>query len=211
MWCQLQKDIEIGDQVLAYNAATGENGSYTVTDVIVHLDSTLIHLILDGESIETTPEHPFYTLDRGWVDADKLYVGEYIQQANGTPGVVEAITVVPRLQVMYSLTVDVAHTFFVGDQQWLVHNTNCAGGCSGKQARLRELASDDKVSSAERGWLKQEINNVERGKRTTIRNPSGKDLAHRRGKEARKGYSYAHSDLQDRDLHRLQHKHEGYK
>jgi hypothetical protein len=27
---------------------------------------------------------------------------------------------------MYNLTVAIAHTFFVGDQQWLVHNTACA-------------------------------------------------------------------------------------
>jgi hypothetical protein len=31
------------------------------------------------------------------------------------------------------------------------------------------------------------------------------------GKEARKGYGYRYSDLQNPDLHRLQHKHEGYK
>lgn len=32
---------------------------------------------------------------------------------------------------------------------------------------------------------------------------TGKDLAHRRGFEAKKGYSYEHSDLQDLDLHKL--------
>ena len=26
---------------------------------------------------------------------------------------------------MYNLTVDEAHTFFVGDGQWLVHNNSC--------------------------------------------------------------------------------------
>ncbi|WP_399257192.1 polymorphic toxin type 8 domain-containing protein [Terriglobus albidus] len=33
-----------------------------------------------------------------------------------------------------------------------------------------------------------------------------KNLAHRRGKEARKGYDYSHSDLQDKDLHDTQHR-----
>jgi hypothetical protein len=83
-------------------------------------------------------------------------------------------------------------------------------GRSGKQARLRELGSDPKVSSADRGWIQQEINSIERGQRTNIRVPPGKNLAHRRGFEAKKGYSYEHSDLQDIDLHKLQHKHEGY-
>ena len=43
-------------------------------------------------------------------------------------------------------------------------------------------------------------NSIERGKRATIRNPPGKDLAHERGREASKGYSYEQSNLQDRDL-----------
>lgn len=54
------------------------------------------------------------------------------------------------------------------------------------------------------------MNSIERGMRATIRNPPGKDLAHERGREADKGYSYEHSNLQDRDLHRLQHKHDDF-
>jgi Bacterial toxin 8 len=83
-------------------------------------------------------------------------------------------------------------------------------GRGGKQARLRELANDDKVSSAIRGEIKRDKNEISRGKRSNIRVPTGMDLAHRRGKEARKGYSYKHSDLQGKDLHQLQHKIEGY-
>lgn len=83
-------------------------------------------------------------------------------------------------------------------------------GRAGKQARLRELANDDKLGSADRGWLKQELNSIDRGKRSTMRNPPGKDLAHERGREAAKGYDYRHSNLQDRDLHRLQHKYDDF-
>jgi hypothetical protein len=37
-------------------------------------------------------------------------------------------------------------------------------GRAGKQQRLKELADDDKVSSADRGWINQEMNQIERGK-----------------------------------------------
>ena len=84
-------------------------------------------------------------------------------------------------------------------------------GRGGKQARLRELGKDDKVSSADRGEIKRDQNQIARGTRSSIRVPGNKDLAHRRGKEARKGSGYKHSDLQTKELHRLQHKHEGYK
>ncbi len=81
-------------------------------------------------------------------------------------------------------------------------------GRSGKQVKLKSLASDPKVSSADKGWIKSELNQIEKGKRKTVRNPPGKDLAHERGREAAKGYDYEHSNLQDRDLHRLQHKYD---
>jgi RHS repeat-associated protein len=83
-------------------------------------------------------------------------------------------------------------------------------GRAGKQERLRELASDPKLSSTDRGWIKQEMNSIERGQRSSIRNPPGRDLAHERGREAAKGYDYSHSNLQDRDLHRLQHKYDDF-
>lgn len=83
-------------------------------------------------------------------------------------------------------------------------------GRAGRQARLRDLANDDKLGSADRGWIKQEMNSIDRGQRSSIRNPPGKDLAHERGREAGKGYDYSHSNLQDRDLHRLQHQYDDF-
>ncbi len=71
------------------------------------------------------------------------------------------------------------------------------------------------------------MNQIQRGKRSSIRlpgssserdindiaygGPGGSVLAHRRGKEARNGYGYEHADLQDVDLHKLQHQIEGYR
>jgi RHS repeat-associated protein len=52
-------------------------------------------------------------------------------------------------------------------------------GRGGKQARLRDLANDDKASSADRGWIKSEQNQIEIGNRSKIRVPPGKHLAHR--------------------------------
>lgn len=83
-------------------------------------------------------------------------------------------------------------------------------GRSGKQPRLRQILNDPKASSADRGWIQQEVNAIKQGKRKTIRVPFGKVLAHRRGFRAKSGYNYLHSDLQDVDLHKLEHKHGGY-
>jgi Bacterial toxin 8 len=83
-------------------------------------------------------------------------------------------------------------------------------GRAGRQARLRELLNDPGVSAADRGWIQQELNEIERGKRKNIRVPPGSELSHERGREAAKGYSYRYSNLQDEDLHKIQHKYDDF-
>ena len=70
------------------------------------------------------------------------------------------------------------------------------------------MGNDSKLGKADRGWIKQERNNLKRKNRPTIRNPIGKVLTHPRGKEAAKGYSYKESQLQLESNHKLQHKYD---
>ena len=81
--------------------------------------------MIDGEELETTPEHPFYVEGEGWVQAEDLQLGDDIRNADGSTGEVQSITTEETSQEMYNLTVAEAHTFFVGDGQWLVHNDTC--------------------------------------------------------------------------------------
>jgi len=116
------EDLAVGDTVFAWDEETGETGSYEVTAAFSHEDRVIEYLVIDGERLVTTPEHPFYTKERGWVPAGDLEQDEQVRQADGTYGVVESLRLVEREQRMYNLTVDEAHTYFVGDGQWLVHN-----------------------------------------------------------------------------------------
>ncbi|MCP5094864.1 MAG: hypothetical protein GY943_04860, partial [Chloroflexi bacterium] len=116
-----------GDVVLAYNEETGELGYYPIIATISHEDPVVQLLIIDSETIVTTPNHPFYTTDSTWVPAGQLHIGDTIQQADGQLGVVEASTFTYSPQPMYNFTVGTAHTYFVGDGQWLVHNAGV--GC----------------------------------------------------------------------------------
>ena len=168
------------------------------------------------ETFTTTAEHPFARLHAGgsaeWTRAENLQVGDSLIHGTTLAWLVRKDVRSEPTRV-FNLTVDSAHAYLVGAGQVLVHNTNCLQslGRAGKQERLRALAGDARVSATDRGWIRQEMNQIERGGRQNIRVPPGKQLAHRRGYEARKGYGYEHSDLQDVDLHRLQHKIEGYK
>jgi hypothetical protein len=64
---------------------------------------------------------------RAWEGAGELEVGDHIWSISGEWGRVEAVSVSHDPQLMYNLTVDDAHTFFVGEQAWLVHNTCFTG------------------------------------------------------------------------------------
>jgi uncharacterized protein YegL len=118
-------DIKIGDLVLAWDEDTSVTDLFTVTATITHTDPIQVHLIIAGEHIETTPEHPFFTLEHGWIAAGDLWNGAYIRQATGRYATLGVLGIEDEPQVMYNLTVAEAHTFFVGTGGWLVHNSNC--------------------------------------------------------------------------------------
>ncbi|MFN8635252.1 MAG: RHS repeat-associated core domain-containing protein [Chloroflexota bacterium] len=115
--------LRIGDRVLAYDEESGETSYQLVTATVSHQDAAIVRLMLDGQPLEATPEHPFSIQGRGWVHAEDLHPGDRVLRAFGGTGTVTSVTLKRHLQVMYNLSVDGAHTFFVGDDEWLVHNT----------------------------------------------------------------------------------------
>jgi RHS repeat-associated protein len=91
-------------------------------------------------------------------------------------------------------------------------------GRSNKQERLRALADDPKQPSHVRGWIRNEMHHIETGNRTSIRLPGnsrksktrGLELAHGHSTPAKTGHCYRHSEPQNADLHKTQHRIGGY-
>ncbi|WP_181151071.1 polymorphic toxin type 8 domain-containing protein [Paenibacillus sp. PCH8] len=81
-------------------------------------------------------------------------------------------------------------------------------GRSGKQARLKEIANDAKVSTSLRGEIKRDLNEIKRKKRKNVRVPQGYQMQHKSGFEARKGYGYEHSVLNITKNHKTQHRYD---
>ena len=133
-------EIDQGDMVLAYDEETGEIGYYPVTAVWEHLDPIVLTLTIDGERLKTTPEHPFYARANEWLPASDLQVGDEIWTSQGTTSTVEAIDLIVGPEPMYNLTVATAHTYFVGSQQWLVHNSCVNFSVDQLQAKFKHAA-----------------------------------------------------------------------
>jgi RHS repeat-associated protein len=138
--------LRVGDAVLAYDPKTGVTGPHAVTAVMAHNDPVVEHLKLDTGAIDTTPNHPFFTTDRGWAVAGSLVAGEKIRTETGTYTAVISFTLDATPTTMWDLTIDGAHTFFVGPGAVLVHNFCPEGGVPDEPAGGLSKVSDN--------WLK---------------------------------------------------------
>ena len=123
------ENIKAGDKVLATDPNTFDVVEKTVVETYVHENDTLVHLIVDGEEIVTTKNHPFYVRDCGFIEAGELLVGDELLDVQGNILKLEQIEVeslnVPTL--VYNFQVEDIHTYHVGEHGIWVHNAECGG------------------------------------------------------------------------------------
>jgi len=86
----------------------------------------LVDLYVDEEVISTTGEHPFWTPDRGWVEAKDLHVGSLLQTEDGRVIDVDGVERREGHFQVYNFNVEEFHTYFVSDLGILVHNADYA-------------------------------------------------------------------------------------
>ncbi|MEE4259537.1 MAG: polymorphic toxin-type HINT domain-containing protein, partial [Bacteroidales bacterium] len=127
---KLITDLNIGDEVWAFNEDSGE---LELQD-IVHLiqregEYQLIELIVGNEKIDTTDNHPFYVKIKDgweWKDAGEIKIGDIVRDKQGNEKIITGLSIKPHTGKVYNLTVDNVHTYLVGEQGLVAHN---AGKC----------------------------------------------------------------------------------
>jgi Pretoxin HINT domain len=82
----------------------------------------LVDLFVDGEVISTTGEHPFWTPDKGWVEAKDLGVGSLVMTEDGRVIDIDGVHTRTGDFTVYNFAVEGFHTYFVSDLGILVHN-----------------------------------------------------------------------------------------
>lgn len=145
------EDIEVGDLVIATDPETGEQTAKAVTHTWVH-DDMVIDLVVDGEVITTTEDHPFWSVtDQQFERADDLAAGERVLAADGRSAeVLELRFGTSRVAPAYNLTIEGIHTYHVGDSEILVHNTCDLAGLT--HAAERHLPGGVKNIHASTFW-----------------------------------------------------------
>ena len=131
-------EVQAGDEVIATDPETGEQGPREVTHTWPHQDD-LVQLSLSTGMLTTTEDHPFWNdTDQAWQRADALDPGDHLRTPDGVDvTVAELITSGARHGRAYNLTVDDLHTYYVlaGDTPVLVHNSgSCVPALRGWQS-----------------------------------------------------------------------------
>ena len=123
-------EIKVGDKVWAFNVETGESELKTVTKVYVHSVDEILRLYTDEGDIDTTANHPFYVIGKGWVAAGDLVVGDEVYNIDETAYAILGleIEILDEPVLVYNLEVEDFHSYFVGCVPVLVHNYVASSG-----------------------------------------------------------------------------------
>ena len=133
------EDVEIGDYVLAENPETGEQEYKKVVRTYIHEKTTLVHVFVGEEEIETTVEHPFYVEGIGFVAAGELRAGDIIRTSNGKNLPIDKVELelLEEPVLVYNFEVEDFHTYYVSGLGVLVHN-DCPVESGNNSAKLRD-------------------------------------------------------------------------
>lgn len=126
------EDLKVGDIVLSrdeFNSGAAVAGR-RVEAVFVRR-AVVMSIGVGGRIIETTEEHPFWVIGKGWTAANAMRVGDRVLTATGEPLLIESVGEARREATVYNFRVEEWHTYFVGDlitwgfDVW-VHNNHVA-------------------------------------------------------------------------------------
>ena len=122
------EDIKIGDMVYSYNLDNNEKELKKVTRTIKSYTEETYIVTINGKKIEMSPRHQIYIIDKGWVRAYDLKVGDKMLSSEKKQ---IDITNIEHKEYKdgintYNLTIDGNSNYFVSEIQVLVHNAPSA-------------------------------------------------------------------------------------
>ena len=122
------EEIEIGDLVFSYDEESGK----VVEQEVIHLirgdkENTIVSLQVSEEDyIRTTGGHPFFVLgDNSWIQAEKLTNQDLLVDELGEAVPILGLSSALRTEKVFNLTVANTHTYYVGENKLLAHNSTC--------------------------------------------------------------------------------------
>ncbi|TWT59739.1 polymorphic toxin-type HINT domain-containing protein [Rubinisphaera italica] len=154
------EQIQIGDIVWSKNEyhPNGDLLPRKVEKTFV-LTAPVMLVCAGGQTIKTTPEHPFYVDEKGWVPVKDLIEGDLLVSHDGSVTPISAVINSGELNTVYNFRVAEDHTYFVGDEFWgfsvWVHNTYSIQPIPGDIVNGQQVYGiwDDTLNGGQGGWV----------------------------------------------------------
>ena len=118
------EDVRAGDYVYAKDEETGEQKYMPVLETYEREVNETYTVTIEGETIETTATHPFYTTEGEWTRAEDLKAGDRVELSDGNSAEVESVekNELEEPVTVYNFCVMDYHTYYVGESEIFVHN-----------------------------------------------------------------------------------------
>ncbi|MCY9796177.1 HINT domain-containing protein, partial [Paenibacillus apiarius] len=135
------EEIQVGDKVQTRNEETGELGYNPVEELFQRETDETYHVKVNGTTIITTAEHPFWVAGQGWVEARDLKKGDKLVDLDDQEVPIEDIDVKKERITVYNFRVQGIHNYFVTDLKIWTHN------CGGRDGALSGGRMSSSVSA----------------------------------------------------------------
>lgn len=118
------EDIRIGEKVYSYNLDNNELELKEVINTIVSSTIDTYKMTIDGKTVEMSPRHQIYIIDKGWTRAYDVKSGDMMLSIDGEKIEITNIEYKKYDEPIktYNLTIEGNSNYFVTDIQVLVHN-----------------------------------------------------------------------------------------
>lgn len=116
------EDIKSGDYVYSYNLDTNKKELKKVLETFIHQKDEIYTLKVNNQLIHTTEEHPFYVINKGWVNTKKLNFDDKLLSIKKGTTNIQNISKRKNKTYVYNIEVENNHNYLITEEELLVHN-----------------------------------------------------------------------------------------
>ena len=119
------EDIQVGEYVYTINMDNNSRELKRVENTIISSTIDTYKITVGGKILEASPKHDFYVVDKGWLNAYELEVGDVLAAKDNSDMVIEDIEYVVYEERIptYNLTIEGNHNYLVTEFEIIVHNS----------------------------------------------------------------------------------------
>jgi acyl carrier protein len=119
------ENIKVDDIVYSYNIEKDKVELNKVANTLNRETQGIYEITAGKETINVTAEHPFYVIDKGWIKAKDLQVGNNLKSSDSKLVIeISYVKALSETVTVYNIEVDGNHNYFITGSTILVHNKN---------------------------------------------------------------------------------------